>query len=106
MQLETRKVQTDQAGWSCGGQQALAGTDGRGWMVRLARPAKERIIMDKPLRLRKLHGPVPFEPGAEAESSICLPRIPETGAREPAKGIITSAILKPRLHGLTFPPVA
>jgi len=75
-------------------------------MVRLARPAKQRIIMDNTLRLRKLHGPAPFEPGAEAESSICLPRIPETGGKEPAKGIITSAILKPRLHGLTFPPVA
>lgn len=82
------------------------GTDGRGWNVRLAHPAKERIIMDNTLRLWKLHGPVLFEPGAEAESSICLHRIPETGAKEPAKGIIISAILKPRLHGLTFPPVA
>jgi len=75
-------------------------------MERLARPAEERIIMDNTLRLRKLHGPAPFEPGAEAESSICLPRIPETGAKEPAKGFMISAILKPHLHGLTFPPVA
>jgi hypothetical protein len=62
--------------------------------------------MDKPLRLRKLHGPVLFESGAEAEPAVCLHRIPETGAREPAKGFMISAILKPRLHGLTFPPVA
>jgi len=75
-------------------------------MVRLARPAEERIIMDKPLRLRKLHGPAPFEPGAEAEPAVCLPRIPETGSREPAKGFMISAILRPHLHGLTFPPEA
>lgn len=75
-------------------------------MVCLARPAKERIIMDNTLRLRKLHDPVLFEPGAEAEPAVCLHRIPETGGKEPAKGIIISAILKPRLHGLTFPPVA
>jgi len=75
-------------------------------MVRLARPAKKRIIMDKPLRLRKLHDPVLFEPGADAEPAVCLHRIPETGAKEPAKGFMISAILKPHLHGLTFPPVA
>ena len=62
--------------------------------------------MDKPLRLRKLHDPVLFEPGAEAEPAVCLHRIPETGAWEPAKGFMISAILKPHLHGLTFPPVA
>jgi len=75
-------------------------------MVRLAHPAEERIIMDNTLRLRKLHGPVLFEPGAEAEPAVCLHRIPETGAKEPAKGFMISAILKPHLHGLTFPPVA
>ena len=106
MQLETRRIQTDQAGWSREGCKTRTGTDGRGRMVCLARPAKERIIMDNTLRLRKLHGPVLFKHGAEAESSICLHRIPETGGKEPAKGFMISAILKPRLHGLTFPPVA
>ncbi|GAP45251.1 hypothetical protein TBC1_121072 [Lentimicrobium saccharophilum] len=62
--------------------------------------------MDKPLRLRKLHGPVLFDTGAEAEPAVCLHRIPEMGAWKPAKGFMISAILKPRLHGLTFPPVA
>ena len=82
------------------------GTDGRGRMVRLAPPAKKRMIMDKPLRLRKLHDPVPIAIGTEAEPPVCLPHIPETGAWEPAKGFRISAILKPHLHGLTFPPVA
>ena len=62
--------------------------------------------MDNTLRLTKLHGPVLFETGAEAEPAVCLHRIPETGAREPAKGFMISAILKPHLHGLTFPPEA
>ncbi|MPM00378.1 hypothetical protein SDC9_46602 [bioreactor metagenome] len=106
MQLETRRIQADQAGWSREGCNTRMGTDGRGWMVRLAHPAEERIIMDNTLRLRKLHGPAPFEPGAEAESAVCLNLVPETGAREPAKGFMISAILKPHLHGLTFLPVA
>lgn len=87
MQLETRKIQADQAGWSCGGRQALAGTDGRGRMVRLARPAEERIIMDNTLRLRKLHGPVLFEPGAEAEPAVCLHCNPVNGHKGAGKRV-------------------